>query len=534
MEVTREKGRSIDNIRRLISAKQSLIYVVTWEEDRLQRTLEKIAKTMFSSPVKFLTWESTTGLSLDGKASPETKDPILALDKVMAMEENALFLFKDLHRDLEDNPLLTRKLRDAYYALGNSYKTIFLVAPVLSMPFELNKEMAVIDLELPNVEEITALFDSIVSSFAKSRGMKVNLDEDQKNALIQGVMGLTYDEAKNAFTKAMLGRQVLDISALKFVLEEKQQLIRKTGILEFIAEKPSIDQIGGLENLKEWLKVRTKSLSPDAKKYGLTPPKGVLMTGISGCGKSVTVQAVSSYWNLPLIRLDMNRVYSGAMGSPEETLHAALKTVEAMAPCVLWVDEIEKGIGSYSGAARDLIVGRIFAMFLTWMQEKEGFVFIAATANEIDMLPPEILRKGRFDEIFFVDLPGVSERMQIFSVHLKKRNQNTDKFNIRDLAKATEGYNGAEIEQCVISALFDAFNKKRPLTPDDLMRAIARMVPLSTTMKEDIKRIKRWAFNRAVLAGVPEKHEVKSAADAKDTPKPHEDIIKTSFTRSDI
>jgi AAA+ superfamily predicted ATPase len=534
MEVSRERGKSIDVIRRLISAKQSLIYVVTWEEDRLEHTLERLAKTIFSTPVKLFTWESTTGLSLDGKSDPQSRDPIVALDKIMAMQENALFLFKDLHRDLEDNPLLTRKLRDVYDALANSYKTVFLVAPVLSLPFELNKEMAVLDFELPGIEDLTALFDSIVGSFAKGRGMKVKLDENQKNALIHGAKGLTYDEAKNAFTKAMLGKQVLDISALDAVLEEKRQLIRKTGILDFVAEKPSIDEIGGLDNLKEWLKARTKSLSPEASKYGLTPPKGVLMTGISGCGKSVTVQAISSYWNLPLIRLDMNRVYSGVMGSPEETLHAALKTVEAMAPCVLWIDEVEKGIGSYSGEARDLIVGRIFAMFLTWMQEKEGFVFVAATANEIEMLPPELLRKGRFDEIFFVDLPGVSERKQIFSVHLKKRHQDIDKLSVTDLAKATEGYNGAEIEQCVVSALFEAFNQNRALTMDDLMRSIGRMVPLSTTMREDIKRIKRWAFNRAVLAGKSEKYEPTTAAQAKEASKEQGDIIKTTYTRSDI
>ena len=527
------KGKSIDTMRRLISAKQSLIYVVTWEEGRLERILEKLSQTVFSSPVKFMTWETTTGLTLNGKVIEGTKDPIVALNRVMSFDENALFLFKDLHREMEDDPILTRKLRDTYDALGNSYKTLFIVAPILAIPYELTKEMAVIDLELPSHDEITALFNSIMGSFTKSRGMQVKISEDQRDAFVQGALGLTYDEAKNAFTKAMMGRKLLDISALDVVLEEKEQLIRKTGILEFVSKKPSIDDIGGLDNLKAWLAVRTKSLSPDAKKYGLTPPKGFLMTGISGCGKTLTVQAVSSYWNLPLVRLDMNRVYSGMLGSPEETLNSALKTVEAMAPAVLWIDEIEKGIGSYSGESRDMIVGRIFAMFLTWMQEKEGFVFVAATANEIDMLPPEILRKGRFDEIFFVDLPGISERAQIFSIHLKKRNQDPGKYNLIDLAKATEGYVGSEIEQCVIAALFEAFQAKRDLTIDDLMKGIGRMVPLSTTMKEDIKRIKRWAFNRAVLASKPEKYEPE-AAKPKDVPKETEDIIKTSYKKGDI
>jgi len=532
MEVTRERGKSLENIKKLISARQSLIYVVTWEEDRVERLVDKLAKTMFSAPIKFLVWQSTTGLTLGGKIIEGTRDPLAALDRVMAIEENALFLFKDLHKEMETNPLLVRKLRDAYDSLGNSYKTVFITAPILMMPFELNKEMSVVDFDLPAPEELAALLNQVLESFVKSKGMKVTITDAQRDMFVQAVTGLTMDEAKNALTKAMLGKSVFDISALEVVLEEKQQLIRKTGILEFIAKKPTISEIGGLENLKTWLEARTRSFSSEARKYGLSPPKGVLMTGISGCGKSVTVQAISSYWNLPLVRLDMNRVYSGAMGSPEETLFMALKTVEAMAPCVLWIDEVEKGIGSYGGEKRDLVVGRIFAMFLTWMQEKKGNVFVAATANEIEMLPPEILRKGRFDEIFFVDLPGITERKQIFGVHLKKRNQDPNAFNLVDLAKATEGYNGAEIEQCVVAALFEAFNDKRALTMDDLMRAIGRMVPLSKTMKEQIKRIKSWAFNRAVLASKPEKYEPSFVT--KEEPKqPQQDIIVTSFTKPD-
>ncbi len=533
MSSQRKKARSVDLFKKLVSAKQSLIYVVTWEEGRLESLLEKLSKTMFSTPVKFFTWESTNGLSLNGNAIEGTKDPIVAIDKAMQLNENALFLFKDLHREMADNPILTRKLRDAYDVLSATYKTIFVAAPVLELPYELTKEMSVIDMDLPDYDEVSALFNSIVSSYAKAKGMKIRLTEVEKDAMIHGALGLTYDESKNAFNKAMMGKQLLDISALKVILQEKEQLIRKTGILEFVAEKPSIEDIGGLGNLKEWLAARTKSLSPDAAKYGLTPPKGFLMTGISGCGKSLTVQAVASYWNLPLIRLDMNRVYSGIMGSPEESLAMALKTVEAMAPCVLWVDEVEKGIGSYSGASRDMNVGRIFAMFLTWMQEKEGFVFVAATANENEMLPPEILRKGRFDEIFFVDLPGITERMQIFEVHLKKRKQDASKYSLEDLAKATEGYAGAEIEQCVIAALFEAFQENRALVMDDLMKGIGRMVPLSTTMQEDIKRIKRWAYNRAVLASKPERYEPKAAA-AKVVPKVADDIIKSSYKKSDI
>jgi SpoVK/Ycf46/Vps4 family AAA+-type ATPase len=254
-----------------------------------------------------------------------------------------------------------------------------------------------------------------------------------------------------------------------------------------------------LDNLKEWLLKRQKAFSEDAKKFGISPPRGLLMMGISGCGKSLSVKAISALWDLPLFRLDMNAVFSRATGSPEEAFNRALKTMESVAPVILWIDEIEMGVAGYTNSSGSE-TSRIFASFLTWMQEKEALVFVAATANRIDLLPAEVLRKGRFDQIFFLDLPNESERAHIFKVHLEKRNNPANNFNLKQLAKVTKEWNGAEIESCVITAMVDAFNENRQLNDNDLYRAIAKIVPLSTTMVEQIKHIKSWAHDRAIKA----------------------------------
>jgi len=281
--------------------------------------------------------------------------------------------------------------------------------------------------------------------------------------------------------------------------EEKRLLTKKEGLLEFVPQSVSLNDVGGLENLKEWLAKRSKAFSEDAERFGISPPRGLLMMGISGCGKSLSVKAISALWDLPLFRLDMNEVFSRASGTPEEAFNRALKTMESIAPAILWIDEIEMGVAGYSKSS-GTESSRIFASFLTWMQEKDALVFVAATANRIDLLPAEVLRKGRFDQIFFLDLPNEEERKQIFRVHLEKRNNPADKFNLTQLAKVTKAWNGAEIESCIVAAMVDAFNENRPLNDNDLYRAIAKTVPLSTTMVEQIKHIKGWAHDRAVRA----------------------------------
>lgn len=489
-----ERARMIEEIKRFVAAKYSLLYLVTYEEERVAGVVREIAKGGFSSAIRFYDWTATSGLRGEDGVLPDTADPIAALDFALQGKDPALFVLRDFHLSLRDHPQVLRKLRDAVRQLSGEFKTLFIIAPVLVLPEEIVKETVVLDFPLPGIAEIEKLFEQVL---AAQKNMRLELNSEDKNDFVKAALGLTYEEARNAFNRTCLGRTVLKPAQVQAVIEEKSQQVRREGILEYVPIDFSIDSVGGLKNLKQWLAKREHFFSKEARDFGLSMPKGILLTGISGCGKSLCAQAISSYWKLPLLRLDLAKVYGGTIASPEETLRRALSTVETVSPAILWIEEVEKGVAGYKEGDRGT-TARMFSTFLTWMQEKKSLVFVAATANEINLLPPELLRKGRFDEIFFVDLPTEEERMEIFRVHIVKRKQNPEKFNLLHLSKGTNGFSGAEIEQVVVSGLFEAFHEKRPLTEQDLYKAISRTVPLSTTMAENIKEIKRWADTRAV------------------------------------
>ena len=491
-----QKPTFVEELRKHIASKYSLINVVTFEDFRCAKMVSDLCKMGFKTPLDFFTWSSTDGLVQNDKKLDGTQDPIKALDYVMAFEPSAIFFFKDLDAELKDNPKLVRKLRDTYQALKNNFKTLIMSSSTAYVPTELSKEIAIIDFPLPTTAEIEKLLNATLEAM---KGVPVELSEQDKDDFVKSALGLTWDEARLAFLHAFSGRKKITRDAVKVVIEEKCRIVRKDGILEYIDVDFSMDEIGGLENLKEWLLARTRFFSKEAQKFGLSAPKGVLLTGIAGCGKSSCVKAISQFWRLPLMRLDMTKVYGGVIGNPEETMRRALQTVEAVAPVILWIEEIEKGVAGFQQGDGG-VTARIFSSFLTWMQEKKSLVFIAATANQIDQLPPELLRKGRFDEIFFTDLPDEKERADIFKVHILKRNHDPAKFKLVDLAKATPGFSGAEIEQVVASGMYLAFSQKRKFNDLDLYKEISRTVPLSTTMSEQIKIIKRWADNRAVRA----------------------------------
>jgi SpoVK/Ycf46/Vps4 family AAA+-type ATPase len=501
----------------LLKARFPYLYVPTWEEERVLATIREVAgdAQRIRTPRRVFTWTATQGLRSEGWTPPAgTEDLVGALEVVEGIAEPAVFVLHDVHPFFggEGQPAdhkVVRKLRDLVPELkgGQAPRSVVFVSPALQLPMELQKDVTVVEFLLPTAEEIRTVLDGIIQANQGSGRIVIDLPDTDAERLVKAAVGLTLHEAENAFARAMVADGRLDARDVETVLEEKRQTIRKSEILEFISSDMDMRDVGGLDNLKRWLEKRSSAWMDEARAYGLPAPKGVLITGVPGCGKSLLAKAIGSAWQLPLLRLDVGRVFSGLLGSSEQNMRTAISTAEAIAPSILWIDEIEKGFGR----AGDMDGGtstRIFGSFLTWMQEKTRPVFVIATANNIDALPPELLRKGRFDEIFFVDLPTRAERMQIFGVHLTKRLKNPqvqggfaiDAAACERLTALTEGFTGAEIEQAVIAALFEAFSERRPIQMADFERVIANTVPLSVTQAEEIRAIRAWASVRAVAA----------------------------------
>lgn len=501
-----------------LRARFSFLSITTWEEDRLIRDIKEVCYNpeLIKTTRKVYTWSVTEGLvDEDGKGKHNTKQPLPALDQIEKIEEPSVFILKDFHIYLggeNRNPdfNIVRRIRDLVSVLVNSPvpKNVIFVAPTFSIPLELQKDIIIVDYGLPTYDEIKKVLHQMIEVNKNNSRIQINLNEEEEEKLIKAALGLTIQEAENAFALSMVHDGKLDINTVGHVLAEKQQIIKKNGLLEYIPQDPSMEDIGGLENIKRWLRKRDNSWLESASEYGLPAPKGLLITGVPGCGKSLIAKSVSSLWKLPLLKLDMGKIFSGLVGSSEENMRKAIETAEAISPSILWIDEIEKGLGGTNSSGDSGTSTRIFGTLLTWMQEKTKPVFLVATANNIMALPPELLRKGRFDEIFFVDLPTHKERKEIFKIHIEKRLK-SDKvkgnFQLSDetyekLANVSEGFIGAEIEQAVISGLFEAYSEKRSINEEDILKAIERTVPLSITQSEQIRSIREWANVRAVAA----------------------------------
>lgn len=517
-----------EKLANLVNAGFPYVYIPTYEENRVQQQITDIV--LKSGAVKtereVYIWTQTDGLVRQGEKEDKadtvignTKDPMKALEYIMKSEEPALYIMKDLHvffgseRGTHPDFVLIRRLRDMIPYLQGSRKNVVFISPKLVIPSDMEKDISVLEYELPNEEEILEKLDYLCETLTPQQ---VTIDEDGKRELARAALGLTMQEAENAFCRAIVSMKGINTGAIKIIHEEKNQVVRKTGMLEFINTDLGIDDIGGLDNLKNWLVKRNNTWTKRAKAYNLPSPKGVLITGIPGCGKSLTAKATSAIWGLPLLKLDMGKIFGGIVGSSEENIRQAINTAEAVAPSILWVDEIEKGFAGLKSGGDSGTSSRVFGTFLTWLQEKEKPVFVIATANDISSLPPELLRKGRFDEIFFVDLPTLKERQKIFKVHINKRIAGNgvahelkadDDVTMR-LAKMTDGYTGAEIEQILISALYEAYYKERGMTEADVVKAIEETVSLATTQKEQIAELRDWAKQRAVLATAQEDQEM--------------------------
>jgi SpoVK/Ycf46/Vps4 family AAA+-type ATPase len=483
-------------IETLIRARYPIIYVVSWEEERVEEVLRSIAAARGK---RFYTWTTTQGIASDTRVKDDaTKDPTTALDYVMDFRGDAVFVLKDFHAFVGDK-IVTRRLRDLSNALKTSNKTLVILSPVLRIPPELEKEVTVVDYPLPDVKELDSLLQGIIESLRDNSQIRTDLSPDEREPIVKAAQGLTAGEAENVFAKSLVEKRELD---LEVIISEKEQIIRKSGMLEYYPATEAFGDVGGMDALKSWLGMRTMAFTERAREFGLPQPKGVMLMGVQGCGKSLCCKAIASLWRLPLLKLDTGKIFSGIVGSSEENVRRAISIAESVAPCILWVDEIEKGFaGTQSSAYSDAgTTARVFGSFITWLQEKTAPVFVVATANDISQIPPEFIRKGRFDEIFFVDLPSVEERREIFEIHLKKRKRNPDNYDLDALAAATTGFSGAEIEQVVIDALSTAFGGGRELAQDDLMLCAKSSVPLSMTVSEKIMALRRWAVHRCRMA----------------------------------
>lgn len=476
----------------LIRSRYPVIYVVSWEERRVEDAIRALA----ASGKKLYTWSATRGLRPQPSAGGHAASALAAFEFVEKCAEEAVFIFKDLHPSLSDS-VIVRRLRDLAEALKHSRKTLVILSPILRIPPELEKEIAVVDYGLPSYDDLGELLDLVTDKMKRDGAeVEVDLQPEEREQVLKAAQGLTLAEAENVFARSLVEKKKFDVET---VLSEKEQIIRKSGLLEYYPATARFSDVGGLDLLKKWLSKRGNGFTQKARDFGLPEPKGILLLGVQGCGKSLSCKAVASLWNLPLLRLDVGKIFSGIVGSSEQNIRRAIQVAESVAPAVLWMDEMEKGFaGVQSSPFSDAgTTSRVFATFVSWMQEKTAPVFIVATANDVSMLPPELLRKGRFDEIFFVDLPDAAEREEILGIHLSKRKRDPGDFDLPAFAAASEGFSGAEIEQAVVSALFDAFAHGRELTSEDLLTAVRETVPISVTMAEQIAGLRDWANDRA-------------------------------------
>jgi SpoVK/Ycf46/Vps4 family AAA+-type ATPase len=480
----------------LLQAQYPLIYLVTSEEERAEQAVSALAQA--KPPRRLFLWTVTHGIVEYGQprnvTQHNTVSPEAAIEWVMRQREPGIYVFKDLHPFI-DSPAVTRWLRDAIASFKGTQKAIVLMSPVQNVPIELEKEVVVIDFALPNMTELNQV---LTTQLDQVRTRRITTETREK--LLKAALGLTRDEAEKVYRKAYVTSGRLTEEEVDIVLSEKKQLIRRNGILEYIEEDETIDSVGGLDELKRWLKQRSNAFTERAREYGLPQPKGMLILGVPGCGKSLIAKTTSRLWGLPLLRLDMGRVYDGSMvGRSEANLRNALKTAESISPAILFIDEMDKAFAGSTGSA-DSDGGtssRIFGSFLTWMQEKTSPVFVMATANRVERLPGEFLRKGRFDEIFFVDLPTADERKEIFKIHLAKRRREIARFDLDQLANVCDGFSGAEIEQALVAAMYEAFAQDREFTQLDIIAASRATLPLSKTMTEQVTALRDWARQRA-------------------------------------
>ncbi len=487
-------------IERAISSRYPIVYLVSWEEERIEHALRDIAKSHYRDDRSVVMWTAARGFHTNGGALKEIKDPLEALQFVASASQDHIYLMKDFPAYFEESKDVVRALRDLYDQLAERDTYIMLMHPLAKIPEDLKKEVFLIEVNLPNDEEIF----NYLSSVTEETKLPDTLDEDWLYKCAAAMRGLALNEVRHLFFR-LIGEKKFELDeVLPEIYDEKAQVLLKESCLRVVPQRSTMDQIGGLENLKKWVIARGKLFSKEAHDAGIPMPSGVLFMGVSGCGKSLAAKTISTAWELQLVRLDMNLVLSGAYGTPEFAFDRAIRVAESIAPVVLWIDEIENAFGYDEGPSTGGNVN-IFSSFLTWMQEKPTSVFVAATANRIQKLPAEMIRKGRFDQVFFLDLPIDKEREEIIRIHIELNGGNVDRFDMAYLAAMTQGWTGAEIEGLVKAARVDAFSRNREFNERDISNAASRIVPLSKTMHEQVKHLRDWSYDRATPASKREK-----------------------------
>jgi ATP-dependent 26S proteasome regulatory subunit len=437
-----------------------------------------------------------------------SREPAQMLGVLEGISVEAVFILKDLHRHMDD-PVVVRRLRDVGQKFSQNRRTVVIIAPSIEMPPELASLVEYLELPLPDKPRLRQIIDEMIVRVGKTRTLRHALDASGLDAMAGNLRGLTEEEAERAVSQAIVARYGLTPEVVTDVLQAKKEMLRRSEMLDFVEVSDTMANVGGLETLKRWLEQRRGTWEEQARAFGLEPPRGVVILGVQGCGKSMCAQAIAGEWKLPLVKFDTAAIFDKYLGETEKRIQKVFRVAEELSPCVLWIDELEKvfaGSGSDSASADAGVSSRLLAAFLSWMQERKAPVFVAATCNNVSALPPELIRKGRFDELFFVDLPNQAERKQIFALELLRRNRRPAEFDLDQVAAAARGYSGAEIQAAVQAALYASFSSKQPLATSSVVDALAKTVPLSATRAEEIKELRDWARGRAVPA---------SAADAK-------------------
>lgn len=484
---------TIDDLGRRILAGYPILLLQTYEEQRWEEEISDLALELERGLVTWsLTQGSTPPLHNESAVLPGTVEFLEQAANQFPSEH--LFLLKDLHRTFSDFKVV-RKLRDIIPQLIAQKKTLLIMSPIDEIPTELTKDISVLEMPLPGPDQLRGLVQSIVHE-EQSRPTDL-IDRKQEDHLVNAVLGLTFEEARKALRQSLSGRESINDEVYASLVGEKRRMVQGSHLLEFFDLEEGIHDIGGLDGLKDWIRQRSEAFDTDAQSRGISNPKGVLLAGVQGCGKSLSAKAIARLLGFPLVRMDLGNLLESSRGTSEQNLRDVLHVMETISPSVLWLEEIDKAFAGFSEEANsDATISRILGRFLTWLQEHKSPVFVVATANNVSSLPPELLRRGRFDELFFVDLPNYEERLDIFRIHLSRRGWKPDKFGLEELATNTEGYSGAEIETIVNSAIIESYASDRMLQQTDLEEASERTVPLSITMEDEIFQLREWARTR--------------------------------------